>query len=328
MEIFRSAGQSELVYAAKNLVSGNLVAFPTETVYGIGADALNESAVAKIYRVKGRPSNHPLIIHIPSIEYLSFWAIKIPSYVMKLADFFWPGPLTFVLQRSKLAKDFVTGGQDYVAIRVPMQRIALSLLTEFGLLGGVGIAAPSANRFGKVSPTNADSVIDDLGNYLEPKDVLIDGGTCKIGIESTILKCSSSVATILRPGAITKDQLRKVANIRVSEDISKNLIATPGLIHNHYAPIAKVVLNQIPQVGDGLIALNSIKTPNGVVRLASPKNMKEYGYVLYDSFRKADRLSLQKIVAITPSNLGLGIAINDRLKKAANSVESFNNQKT
>ena len=323
MEILRGAGQSDMIYSARKLLSGNLVAFPTETVYGIGADALNESAVDKIYRVKGRPSNHPLIIHLPSIEYLNLWTVNVPSYVIDLAHFFWPGPLTFVLQRSKLAKNFVTGGQDFVAIRVPNQPIAISLLTEFGLLGGLGIAAPSANRFGKVSPTSADSVVNDLGNYLESEDLLIDGGNCKIGIESTIIKCSSSFATILRPGAITKNQLRKVANIFVSDDISTNLIATPGLIHNHYAPKAKVVLNQIPQQGDGLIALYNIETPKGVIRLASPKNNNEYGYILYDSFRKADNLGLQNIVAITPSNSGLGIAINDRLKRAANSDEFF-----
>ena len=190
MTIISSCTLSTLKEAAKSLKQGNLVAFPTETVYGLGADATNKDAVARIYDVKGRPTGHPLIVHISSINNLDKWAQQIPEYAITLARTFWPGPMTLILPRTELAKDFITGGQDNVGIRVPSHPLALSLLKEFESLGGLGIAAPSANRFGRVSPTSAQAVQEELSEYLTLDDLILDGGPCQIGIESTIIDCT------------------------------------------------------------------------------------------------------------------------------------------
>ena len=175
MEIISNCTNSAIKKAARALKDGHLVAFPTETVYGLGADANNAKAVGRIYSVKGRPMDHPLIVHISSINFLDKWAINIPDYAIKLARTFWPGPLTLILKRSELARQYITGGQESVGIRVPSQKIALQLLTEFENLGGVGIAAPSANRFGAVSPTNANDVNEEIGTYLSSKYYILDG---------------------------------------------------------------------------------------------------------------------------------------------------------
>ena len=175
------------------------MAFPTETVYGLGADATNEKAVARIYEVKGRPTDHPLIVHISSINNLDKWVKDMPEYAIKLAKTFWPGPMTLILPRTELAKDFVTGGQNNVGIRVPEHIVALELLKEFEAQGGLGVAAPSANRFGKVSPTTSEAVVDELGNYLSRDDQILNGGSSQIGIESTIIYCTKDVPIILRP---------------------------------------------------------------------------------------------------------------------------------
>ena len=185
--------------AATSLINGDLVAFPTETVYGLGADAGNEKAVKKIYQVKGRPSDHPLIVHISDLKQLDKWAREIPEYAIKLARSFWPGPMTLILPRTALAKDFITGGQDNVGIRIPDQTLALALLSEFEQQGGAGVAAPSANRFGKVSPTTAKAVEAELGAFLDSKDLILDGGSCEVGVESTIIDCTIQTPIILRP---------------------------------------------------------------------------------------------------------------------------------
>ena len=185
--------------ASDALKAGHLIAMPTETVYGLGADATNPDAVKRIYEVKGRPSDHPLIVHIASLDQMDQWAIDIPEYAITLARDFWPGPMTLVLKRSTKAKDFITGGQDTVALRVPAHPIALSLLQEFK----EGIAAPSANRFGSVSPTTAEAVEEELKDYLSPQDLILDGGQSLVGVESTIIDCTKQTPFILRPGAIT-----------------------------------------------------------------------------------------------------------------------------
>ena len=174
------------------MINGNLVAFPTETVYGLGADATNKDAVARIYEVKGRPLGHPLIVHISAIERLDKWARDIPEYAVKLARNFWPGPMTLILRRTNLAKDFITGGQDCVGIRVPSHTVSLKLIREFESQGGFGVAAPSANRFGAVSPTTAIAVEEELAKFLSENDQILDGGNCMVGIESTILDCTRS----------------------------------------------------------------------------------------------------------------------------------------
>ena len=309
---------SVLKDAAASLLAGNLVAFPTETVYGLGADATNAKAVASIYEVKGRPTNHPLIVHISSTEALDKWARDIPEYAIKLARTFWPGPMTLVLPRTDLAKDFITGGQDNVAIRVPSHPLAISLLNEFEDLGGLGVAAPSANRFGKVSPTTADAVFQELSDFLSPTDLILDGGPSQVGVESTIINCTQSVPEILRPGAITSTMIYAQIGLLVSQSNSNNYdikLKVPGSLQSHYAPIAKVFLSTTANPGDGFIALSNTPTPPGAIRLASPTNNREYAQILYQALRLADTKKLQKVIVIPPTGDDLALAIIDRLQK-------------
>ena len=317
MVIISNCTQSAITDAAKSLVSGNLVAFPTETVYGLGADASNESAVNKIYKAKGRPADHPLIVHISNINLLDKWAKDIPEYAIKLARSFWPGPMTLILPRTDLAKDFITGGQDNVGIRIPNQTLGLALLSEFEKQGGAGVAAPSANRFGAVSPTTAGAVEVELAAYLSASDQILDGGACDVGVESTIIDCTGSVPTILRPGAITAAMI--FAATELEPATTNNLaIKAPGLLESHYSPLAKVILGQTPQAGDGFIALSNIKTPEGVIRLASPKNNEEYAKVLYQALRSADAQLIKVVHAHLPTGSDIAVAIRDRLTKSAN----------
>jgi L-threonylcarbamoyladenylate synthase len=306
--------------AADSLYKGNLVVFPTETVYGLGADATNQGAIERIYEVKARPSEHPLIVHLYSMQFLSEWAQKIPDYVFELARNFWPGPMTLVLPRKNIAKDFITGGQNSVAIRIPANRFALALLKDFENMGGIGVAAPSANRFGKVSPTSAHSVLDELGPYLKSNDLILDGGNCEIGIESTIIDCTGTIPRILRPGAITSELIQSKCQIFVQkyETIYNDpYIRAPGLLRHHYAPNAKVYLSRTPEEGDGLIALAGHKTPIGVLRLARPKDNEEFAKQLYAALRKADELKLDKVIVIPPLGEGIAEAIRDRLIRCA-----------
>ena len=304
--------------AAKSIADGHLVAFPTETVYGLGADATNESAVAKIYKAKGRPADHPLIVHIASIDAIGDWAEDISEYAINLARDFWPGPMTLIFKRSKLAKDFVTGNQNTVGLRVPNQPIALALLKEFENLGGKGIAAPSANRFGAVSPTTAQAVKDELANYLDQvNDVILDGGPCQVGVESTIIDCTAETPQILRLGAITKEMIAKSTGLLVIEEPTTD-IRVSGSLESHYSPKAKVVLDVNPEIGDGFIAIDSIPTPAGAIRLAAPSSTEGYARDLYSALRFADAQGLTKICVIQPEGDGLAAAIRDRLKRAAN----------
>jgi L-threonylcarbamoyladenylate synthase len=304
--------------AAKSIADGHLVAFPTETVYGLGADATNESAVAKIYKAKGRPADHPLIIHIASIDAMSDWAQDISQYAINLARDFWPGPMTLIFKRSQLAKDFVTGNQNTVGLRVPNQPIALALLKEFENLGGKGIAAPSANRFGAVSPTTAQAVKDELENYLdEASDVILDGGPCQVGVESTIIDCTSDSPQILRLGAITKEMIAESTGLLVIDEPISD-IRVSGSLESHYAPNAKVVLDTDPETGDGFIAIDSIPTPAGAIRLAAPSSIEGYAREIYSALRFADAQGLTKVCVIQPKGDGLAAAIRDRLKRAAN----------
>jgi L-threonylcarbamoyladenylate synthase len=307
--------------AATSLIKGNLVAFPTETVYGLGADAANKEAVARIYEVKGRPVGHPLIVHISSIEHLDKWAKDIPEYAIKLARNFWPGPMTLILPRTGLAKDFITGGQNNVGIRVPSHAVALELLKEFEDQGGVGVAAPSANRFGAVSPTSASAVDLELGAFLTPADQILDGGKCKVGIESTIIDCTNSSPLILRPGSITKSMVEHEIKIMTNYKANQNLkhtIKYSGIFKSHYAPKAKILITGKPQKGDGFLALNSIPTPQGVIRLAAPLNSEDFAHILYETFKKADMLNLERLFVVAPRGDGVEKAINDRLEKASN----------
>lgn len=301
--------------AAKALIDGNLVAFPTETVYGLGADANNQAAVAKIYTVKGRPADHPLIVHISSITKLNDWARDIPEYANALAKDFWPGPMTLILKKSDLAKNFITGGQVTVGLRVPKHPIALELLKEFEKLGGQGVAAPSANRFGKVSPTTADSVKEELANELSENDLILDGGQSEVGLESTIIDCTQSAPRILRPGAITKEMIERSTGLSITT--LGDEIRVSGALDNHYAPKAKVLLDIEPQPGDGYIALSKHETPTGVIRLSAPKTIDEFAKELYSALRLADQKSISRVVVRQPDGEGIALAIRDRLLKAS-----------
>jgi L-threonylcarbamoyladenylate synthase len=301
--------------AAQTLKSGALVAFPTETVYGLGADATNPAAVARIYQVKGRPADHPLIVHLADFHDIADWSDDIPDYAIALARNFWPGPMTLILKRSALAQDFITGGQETVGVRVPDHVIALALLGEFKKIGGKGVAAPSANRFGQVSPTTAKAVVEELSEHLSPDDVLLDGGPSLVGVESTIIDCTSQLPKILRPGAITEEMIEDVTKLRISNDSTE--IRVSGSLENHYSPRATVVLDEVPKVGDGFIGYESIPTPPGVIRLASPSTNEEFARVLYTALRSADQQSLRRVVVSQPIGDDISVAIRDRLLRAS-----------
>jgi len=302
--------------AAAVLISGRLVAFPTETVYGLGADACNELAVARIYSVKGRPADHPLIVHVPSMDALGDWAADVPAYAIALARDYWPGPMTLVVTRSELAADFITGGQATVGIRVPNHPVALGLLEAFARAGGKGVAAPSANRFGNVSPTTAQAVSDELSNYLGMSDVILDGGVCAVGVESTIIDCTGDVPKILRPGAITEEMIEHSTGLDVL-DADGIAIRVSGSLESHYSPIAKVVLDQSPLAGQGFIAMADVASGDEVIRLAAPTTHDEFARVLYSALRSADEQGLNTVVVAQPGGNGIAIAIRDRLMRAA-----------
>ncbi len=309
---------SELISkSALGLKSGNLVAFPTETVYGLGADATNQSAVSRIYATKGRPSDHPLIVHISSSVKMSSWAKTVPDYAYELADKYWPGPMTLILPRKKTAKDFITGGQNSIGLRVPGHTIAIELLKSFEAIGGLGIAAPSANRFGAVSPTTAESVLVELGEHLSDSDLIIQGGQCQIGLESTIIDCTSSHPIILRPGAVTIEMIRGTIKVNVTNDKKSTIVRVPGMHQSHYSPKAKVELNRFAMPGEGFIAMEGIPTPQGAIRLLAPENDKAFAKGIYLALRAGDEKKLSKIAVIIPDGDGLAEAIRDRITKAS-----------
>jgi L-threonylcarbamoyladenylate synthase len=317
MEIIFNCTQQSIKKAAKALKDGHLVAFPTETVYGLGSDASNPTSVARIYEVKGRPTDHPLIVHISSISQLDSWVVEVPEYALNLARNFWPGPMTLILKRSPLAKDYITGGQNLVGLRVPSHPTAIMLMKEFENLGGIGIAAPSANRFGAVSPTTIDAVVAEIGSYLSDKDLLLDGGASEVGIESTIIDCSGVSPKILRPGAISKEMVEEVCGFFSQDNISGSKVKTSGLLISHYSPVAEVVLDGKTSPEDGFFAMAEIQTPTGAIRLGAPVTIEEYAKNLYSILRLADQKGLKRISVIQPSGDGLAIAIRDRLSKAA-----------
>jgi L-threonylcarbamoyladenylate synthase len=298
------------------LKSGALVAFPTETVYGLGADASNEKAVARIYEAKGRPQDHPLILHIASMNDITYWAEEVSDYAIALARSFWPGPMTLIFKRSGAAKDFVTGGQSTVGLRVPDHALALGLLQECKKIGVHAIAAPSANRFGHVSPTTAVAVQEEIGAYLSSQDLILDGGAAQVGLESTIIDCTGDAPRILRPGAITQAMIEEATGLKVSE--SKNSdIRVSGSLEKHYAPNAQILLDVQASEGQGFIAPAEVVTPQGAIRLASPQTTEEFARVLYSALRDGDTEGLKTIAVIQPSGDGLAIAIRDRLMRAS-----------
>lgn len=302
--------------AARHLLKGGLVAMPTETVYGLAADAADKTAVARMYAAKGRPANHPVIVHVPNIAATNHWVSDFPEYAKRLAAEFWPGPMTLVLPRSSAAGDFITGSQDTVAIRVPRHPVAMKLLDRFCELGGKGVVAPSANRYGAVSPTTAEAVSEELSGYLDSEDFILDGGSCDVGLESTIIDCTGAAPLVLRPGAITAEMIEEASGIAVANERDTR-IRVSGSHKKHYSPACQVLLEGEPKPGDGLIALQEVATEPGVLRLASPKNLTEYASQLYGALREADHLGLKRVFVFAPTGTGLALALQDRIQRAA-----------
>jgi len=313
--------EARIVKAAEILRSGGLVAFPTETVYGLGADAENEIAVRRIFAVKGRPLSHPVIVHVASAAALSSWAKAVPKIAFQLAEAFWPGALTLVLHRQPHVLDVVTGGQETVAIRVPAAELAQALLQEFK----GGIAAPSANRFGRVSPTSAEHVRADLDGDV---DFILDGGPCSIGVESTIVDLSGNSPAILRPGGVSKEDLEQVLGFSVPL-AQRSQVRVPGVLPAHYAPKAEVLLvglEDIPKCVKAERALGkrvavlapaSLKLPAEVAHFETPDEPEALARTLYATLREIDQQGFEVIVAAPPPDGGLGLAVRDRLARAA-----------
>jgi L-threonylcarbamoyladenylate synthase len=314
----------EIERAVALLRAGDLVAFPTETVYGLGADAANPAAVAKIFAAKGRPADHPLIVHLPDASHLARWAHEIPADAEKLADAFWPGPLTLILKRQPQVPDAVTGGQDTVGLRVPNHPLALELLAAFE----GGIAAPSANRFGRISPTTAAHVREELGDRVP---LVLDGGACPVGIESTILDLSRGVPVLLRPGAISAADIARV--LGSAPETAAPHAGTPrvsGSLDAHYAPRTPLQLVS----SDGLLfALrNALVAGEKVAVLAptaqaishdlvtwkqSPAEPAGFAHDLYASLRELDALGCVRLLVQQPPAGENWLAVNDRLRRAA-----------
>jgi L-threonylcarbamoyladenylate synthase len=315
------ATTDEISRAVEVLRAGGLIALPTETVYGLGADASNEVAVRRIFAVKGRPSTHPLIVHVASVERAREWAVELGPRGEALARAFWPGPLTLIVKRSAKASDAVTGGQDTVGLRVPSHPLALALLHAFG----GGIAAPSANRFGRVSPTTAAHVASELGSDV---DLVLDGGPSEVGVESTIVDLTHSPARLLRPGGLPREALEQVLGEPLELVTKAADVRAPGLLESHYAPRAGLLLVSAETVAaeaarrqaDGarvvVIAPASVALPEGIVRLAVPGDEAGFARVLYAHLREADALG-DLILAVPPPESGLGLAVRDRLQRAA-----------
>jgi len=313
---------NEIDRAVGVLRSGGLVAFPTETVYALGANATNEPAVRRVFAVKGRPANDPLIVHLADAGALGDWACDIPSEAWRLADRFWPGPLTLILHRGARVPEIVTGGLDTVGLSVPAHPMAQALLKGFGS----GVAAPSANRFGGVSPTTAAHVVEDLDARV---DLVLDGGPCTVGVESTIVDVSSGSPAILRPGGVTREQI-ECALARPVPVRHGPTAHCPGQLPSHYAPAAQVFLLEAEQVlskvvelrtqGLRVCVLHSVPVewlPSELPRLRLSQDPARMAQGLYEALRDLDHRGFECIVAVRPPEAGLGLAVVDRLSRAA-----------
>ena len=298
--------------AARGLAAGGVVGLPTETVYGLAAVARDRAAVARVFTIKGRPSDHPVIVHVAGAEALRVWGSGVADYAVRLAEGLWPGPLTLVVPAADDVPRSLTGGQDTVGLRCPAHPVALAVIDAAG-----PVAAPSANRFGQVSPTTAVDVVADIGDRLDPaRDLVLDGGACPVGVESTILDCTTDAPRVLRWGAIEIAQIEAVGGRPVSGDPSA--IRAPGGLASHYAPRAMVRLGSDAAPGDGFLALEDVAAPPGAVRLAQPEDTRAYAAVVYRALRDADALGLTTVWAQPPDDgSALAAAVRDRLARAA-----------
>ncbi len=320
--------------AAAALLAGNLVALPTETVYGLGGLAHLPAAIQRIFQVKNRPTNHPVIVHIAGLAAITHWARDVSDAALILAETFWPGPLTLVLPKTDSVSDAITGGQPTVALRAPAHPLFQDVLAELTSPAhpAPGIAAPSANRFGQVSPTTAAHVEAGLGAYLGPSDLILDGGPCSVGVESTIVICSVDGVRIARSGGVTAEQLAAVVPVLTAAS-ADSVPQVPGSLETHYAPAAQVAMvttaaelsafreRNLLNNDIGVIALAKdvdFAAPNWL-RLATPKDPEQYAHELYGALRAADTLGLTHVVALAPPDDGIGTAIRDRLRRASQS---------
>lgn len=307
--------------AARRLAAGDVIAFPTETVYGLGADATNPRGIARIFALKGRPADHPLIVHIGDPESIGQWVAFIPDSARSLAARFWPGPLTIILPRSSRVPDAVTGGQDTVGIRCPSHPIARSLLAEFARVGSGGVAAPSANKFGHVSPTQARHVRDEFG----PGLTVLDGGACEVGLESTIVDLSRGDAVLLRPGSISREDLAEVLG-RPPRERDAAAPRASGTLAAHYAPRTALVLVRPEEIllevaRPANVAVLALRRPPPHARvtawIAAPADAVGYGHDLYANLRQLDASGAKRIVVEAPPDNPAWEAVNDRLARAA-----------
>jgi L-threonylcarbamoyladenylate synthase len=318
-----------LATAVQCLRAGGLVAFPTETVYGLGAQARDPRAVARIFAAKGRPADHPLIVHLAEPAQMADWAESVPAVARQLADAFWPGPLTLILGRQPWVPDAVTGGLDTLGLRVPAHPLAQALLRSFG----DGVAAPSANRYGRVSPTCAAHVREELGDAV---DCLLDGGPCAVGIESTIVDVSQGAPRLLRPGVITAAHLAAALGRPLPAVVRGAAPRAPGSDASHYAPAARVVLAAAEDARSAVLhwlaqgakvgVLASAMPPDlpaSVHWLALPESEEGQAQQLYARLREADHRGLSVVVAVVPPAVGLGLALGDRLRRAAGQGAGF-----
>ena len=319
MKLVPILGSQEIDEAVARLQAGGLVAIPTETVYGLAAAIDQPEAIARIFAVKGRPQDHPLIVHVSNWDMAKpLLKESIHEYVLRLVKNFSPGPITYIVQKSELIDSAITGGQDSVGIRIPSHPLARAIIEKLG----VAIAAPSANTFGAVSPTSALHVFQDLQNYLDGDvDAIVDGGECEIGLESTIVDCRFESPRILRHGAITEAMIDAV--VKSTSATLEDSARVSGTLDKHYAPRARVhVIEKIEDFPEnlgrvGFIGLEVFPTPLSAIRLAMPIDENEFAHELYSALRKADELSLSDIVILAPSDQGIGVAIRDRIARAA-----------
>lgn len=314
--------QSDIQQAVAILRKGGLVAFPTETVYGLGADAKNPDALAKIFHAKGRPVDHPLIVHISDISQLSDWVSEIPPVAYALANHFWPGPLTMIFKKAPHVLDIITGGQDTIGVRIPNHPIATALLKNFGS----GLAAPSANRFGRISPTTAAAVREELN---EAVDLVLDGGPCEVGVESTIIDVNAKAPVILRPGMLSKTQIEDV----IQASITTNTLNAPrvsGSHESHYAPTTKTILIDPKNIPTFLENINKDQLPmafvtaktkllprNQIDCIAMSTNPIQYAHDLYSTLRELDKKNYKQIVIEEVPQGSEWDAIRDRLQRAS-----------
>ena len=306
---------------AARLAAGEVIAFPTETVYGLGADASNPQAVAKIFALKGRPSDHPLIVHVASIAGLGEWGSEVPPMAFALAERFWPGPLTIIVKRSSRVPDAVTGGQDSVGLRCPSHPMAQELLREFARVGSGAIAAPSANRFGHVSPTTADHVRDEFGAGL----FILDGGACEVGLESTIVDLSRGSPVLLRPGAVTREDIGRVMGVE-PRDRDAEAPRAPGTLDAHYAPQTAMALVSAQALDTQLRSLTNVAVlalheapydARVTTWIAAGGDPARYGHDLYANLRTLDAAGAKRILVEAPPRTMDWEAVNDRLERAA-----------